>query len=152
MTLLPALLGSTWDQLWTPYAALLAIELYSAASGHGSGHLFRLVYNGSPLLVPGCDDTLCDASILLEALSFHITDNDCRYQSHGSPVPSPTPSADPSHCKRPHPPIVYYILCVCLGTLFGAILPYLFRRLQKLNTGRYVSLPFSSSQPVESNL
>jgi hypothetical protein len=84
--LLAGLLGEAWDRKWPPYAALLAIELYSAKPRQESTNTrsgtdnnlitdrpqayFRMVYNGEPLVLKGCASALCDLEILLEALSF----------------------------------------------------------------------------------
>jgi hypothetical protein len=58
-----------WDGKWAPYGALLSLELYSATD-NSVKHLFRLVYNGKPLIVNGCGSALCDVNVLLEILSF----------------------------------------------------------------------------------
>lgn len=72
MPFLAAVLKHNWDGHWAGYASLVTIELYesSADAGNSSADLFRIVYNSIPQLVPGCDDTLCDINILMEALSF----------------------------------------------------------------------------------
>jgi hypothetical protein len=73
MPFLAAILGDAWDGRWAGYAYLVSLELYtaSATSDLGAGNFyFRLVYNGKALLVPGCTDTLCDANVLLDVLSY----------------------------------------------------------------------------------
>ncbi len=69
MPFLAAVLADGWDRMWAGYAALVTIELYEAAAGDAS-YWFRLVYNGKPQVLPGCNDTLCDVAVLLQALSF----------------------------------------------------------------------------------
>eukprot|EP01038_Epipyxis_sp_PR26KG_P010653 gene10653-14307_t len=72
MPLLASILGQSWDQQWAAYASMITIELYSSVTNPNDSNydLFRLVYNGKPLLVPGCSDTLCNINILLNILSF----------------------------------------------------------------------------------
>eukprot|EP01034_Spumella_vulgaris_P040265 gene40265-49792_t len=74
MPFLAAILLSNYDGQWSHYASLLTIELYESAadpdSQDPSDDLFRIVYNGVPQTVPGCDDTLCSVGVLLDALSF----------------------------------------------------------------------------------
>ena len=73
MPLLATLLGDSWDGRWSPYAAMMTLELYqpSSSSSVGTqGTLFRMVYDGAPVLLPGCNDTLCDATVLVDALAF----------------------------------------------------------------------------------
>ena len=74
MPLLAVLLTKElWDGKWAPYGALLALELYRAnksAEHTDIKFLFRLVYNGKPLILKSCPGALCDVSILLDILSF----------------------------------------------------------------------------------
>lgn len=78
MPLLAAVLGDNWDKRWAPYASMVTLEFYK-----GSGEVnmvsffFRLVYNGVPQIVPGCPDSLCDVSVLLETLSFGQNQMSC---------------------------------------------------------------------------
>jgi lysophosphatidic acid phosphatase type 6 len=71
---LAAVLKENWDQQWPAYAAMITIELYEAVSG---GYLFRMVYNGEAMTVPGCTDTLCDVNVLINALAFGEENPDC---------------------------------------------------------------------------
>jgi hypothetical protein len=69
MPLLAALGGSVWDGRWSPYAAVLLIETYqlyvpSAASASGWKHAVRLLYRGKPLVLPGCQTSVCDVDVL----------------------------------------------------------------------------------------
>jgi hypothetical protein len=95
------MLGEEWDGGWPPYAAMLAIEIYSTAHPDGStegdernrnDHFFRIVYNGQPLLLPTCNDSLCALEKLFEALSFgHEGPEDAcqaRRQTDTHPVPN----------------------------------------------------------------
>eukprot|EP01041_Mallomonas_annulata_P011349 gene11349-23756_t len=75
MPLLAILLGDSWDKQWAPYAALLTIELYEAQSP--GNHLFRIVYDGIPLLIRGCNSVLCDVSVLLNLLAYDHDITDC---------------------------------------------------------------------------
>jgi ubiquitin-like domain-containing CTD phosphatase 1 len=72
MPLLAAILGDNWDGLWASYASYVTVEVYAsrASPANSSTDLFRIVYNGVPQLVPGCEDSLCSVDVLLEALSF----------------------------------------------------------------------------------
>jgi hypothetical protein len=75
MPFLASILGDRWNGNWAGYASLITIELYArssqyAATSKNASDLFRIVYNSEVLLVPGCDDTLCDIEVLLAALSF----------------------------------------------------------------------------------
>lgn len=70
MPLLSVLLTKEgYDGKWAPYGALLSLELYSAQD-EKLKYLFRLVYNGKPLVLKGCEDTLCDVTVLLDILAF----------------------------------------------------------------------------------
>ena len=62
---------NAWDGKWAQYAALFTIELYKQVQTvPGAGDLFRMTYNGQPLILPGCDAALCDASMLVNAMAF----------------------------------------------------------------------------------
>lgn len=70
MPLLAVLLTKDlWDGKWAPYGALLSLELYSATEKNVE-FLFRLVYNGKPLILKSCAASLCDVAVLLDILSF----------------------------------------------------------------------------------
>lgn len=78
-TILPflaAVLGDNWDRVWPAYASLVTIEVYSSATS-ATEYLFRMVYNSKPLIVPGCDDSLCPLQTLLDAMAFADPKNDC---------------------------------------------------------------------------
>ena len=69
MPFLAAFGGAVWDGKWAPDAALLVIELYqmdipSPTSPSGWMHAFRLLYQGRPLIVPGCTNEVCDVHVL----------------------------------------------------------------------------------------
>ena len=68
MPMLAAIFGEEWDGLWAGYASLLSFELYQATTP--GQYMFRIIYNGNPLVVPGCDDTLCDVDYLMDVLAF----------------------------------------------------------------------------------
>lgn len=85
MPFLAALLGDSWDRKWARYAALVSIEIYNSTVV-GSDDMFRMVYNGEPLLFPGCTTTICDVSVLLGSMSFaQETMPDCAAESEDSP-------------------------------------------------------------------
>ena len=93
MPFLAALLGDGWDGQWAAYAALVTIELYDTVVA--GGFLFRLIYNGKVLTVPGCSPagTLCNVNVLLEALSFGQEFMPCSVTpSSGPSPPSPSPA------------------------------------------------------------
>ena len=76
MPLLSALLEyegtNAWDQHWAQYAALVTIELYESATVN-EDDLFRMTYNGKPLVLPNpiCNGkSLCTVTALLDAMSF----------------------------------------------------------------------------------
>lgn len=69
MPLLAVILKENWDQKWPGYASLLTIELYENADS-SQEDLFRIVYNGAPMLVPGCPSYLCSVNTLLDILAF----------------------------------------------------------------------------------
>ncbi len=77
--------SNAWDGRWAQYASQVTIELYQAVSG---GDLFRLTYNGKPLLVPGCTDTLCSVTVLLDAMDFAQEQMPC----DALPVPAAAPT------------------------------------------------------------
>ena len=58
-----------WDGKWAPYGAMLTLELYRAAD-ENTKFLFRLIYNGVPLVLQPCTTALCDVTVLLKALEF----------------------------------------------------------------------------------
>jgi hypothetical protein len=122
MPFLAAVLKSNWDQQWASYAAMLTIELYESAADPDSldptDDLFRIVYNGAPQTVPGCDDTLCSVSVLLDALSFG------QEFMPGCAVPSVEPvsgddDADCSSDSGGDLSTAYWILIVVLSLLVG---------------------------------
>lgn len=68
MPMLAAIFGDQWDGLWAGYASLLSYELYSTPTT--GTFMFRIIYNGKPLVVPGCSDSLCNMDTLVDVLSF----------------------------------------------------------------------------------
>ena len=84
MPLLAALMGDSWDQKWARYGAMVTIELYESRANAG-GDLFRLTYNGEALVMPGCNNqTLCEASVLLDLMAFAEEYMPCDYIPSGS--------------------------------------------------------------------
>lgn len=93
MPMLAAILGEEWDAVWASYASLLTFELYNTTTP--DQYLFRMVYNGKALVVPGCSDSLCDLDILMEVLAFAqeympCDSSDATATDDPEPVPSPT--------------------------------------------------------------
>ncbi|KAG2526488.1 hypothetical protein BBO99_00004097 [Phytophthora kernoviae] len=78
MPFIAAVAKENWDRTWTPYAGMLAIELYKTKAG---SYAVRMVFHGQPLLLPDCHDTLCDIEDFLRAYSFARaarTTHDCK--------------------------------------------------------------------------
>ena len=69
MPLLAVILQENWDKKWPGYASLITIELYGNADA-SQPDLFRVVYNGAAMMVPGCSAYLCDVNVLLDILAF----------------------------------------------------------------------------------
>jgi len=115
--LLAALLGDKWDGRWPPYAAMLSFELYSPRE-EDQEHLVRVVYNGIPLVMPGCDTALCNASSVMRLLEF---------ASPGIPAECTTPenlpgqTSDSNHFNTADW-ILITVFCSLLSAVFGAIL------------------------------
>jgi hypothetical protein len=84
MPMLAAIFGDQWDGLWAGYASLLSFELYETPTP--GQHLFRIIYNGNPLVVPGCGDTLCDMDVLMDVLSFAQEYMPCEAEPSAEPV------------------------------------------------------------------
>jgi hypothetical protein len=63
---------------------MIAIELWNSSTIAGSTWLVRLVYNGEPLLLPGCYDTLCEATQFLAATAFTQERRSCVETTHTS--------------------------------------------------------------------
>eukprot|EP00003_Mantamonas_plastica_P011280 TRINITY_DN2091_c0_g1_i4.p1 TRINITY_DN2091_c0_g1~~TRINITY_DN2091_c0_g1_i4.p1 ORF type:complete len:313 (-),score=79.47 TRINITY_DN2091_c0_g1_i4:57-995(-) len=60
-TLMPILYAyNLWDQTWTPYAAMIQVELYHSIST--GSYSVRFLYDGKALKVPGCTDVTCSWS------------------------------------------------------------------------------------------
>jgi hypothetical protein len=78
---LSALLKENWNELWPGYASMITIEIYNASALSSSDYLFRIVYNSEPLIMPGCDDSLCDINVLLDAMAFAEQDMPCAISS-----------------------------------------------------------------------
>jgi hypothetical protein len=124
--ILAALLGDSWDQRWPPYASLLSIELYESI--HSNTYSFRLIYNGQPLLVPGCSSPLCDIQILLTALAFgrngHIAE--CSSRPHQELQPQSDQPQEVDHQLEVLFSTGEWILIASvmsiLSSLFGALL------------------------------
>lgn len=81
-SLLAALLGDRWKGQWSRYAALLVIEVYQGVTQRYSSqkkvpYYFRMLYDQTPILFPGCSDTLCDVEILFHSLSFATSSPFC---------------------------------------------------------------------------
>lgn len=74
---LAAIAQEAWDKHWPGYAAMVSLEIYSGSAQSSSDYLFRMVYNSEPLVIPGCSDSLCDLTVLLNAMSFAEQDMPC---------------------------------------------------------------------------
>jgi len=63
-----------WNDLWAPYASFVLFELYSS----DGTFLVRAIYEGSPVLIPGCSNILCDISEFTNIITNLIPDvSDC---------------------------------------------------------------------------
>jgi hypothetical protein len=74
MPFMAAIVKENWDGKWTPYAGVLSMELYKLKSGSFAS---RMIFQGKPVLIPECSDTLCDIKDFLKALEFGRTRRDC---------------------------------------------------------------------------
>lgn len=78
MPFIAAVAKENWDRTWTPYAGMLAVELYKTKAG---SHAVRMVFHGQTLKLPACHDTLCTIDEFLDAYSFARnarTEHDCK--------------------------------------------------------------------------
>ena len=130
---LAAVLRENWDGHWPGYAAMISIEVYRAVGG--TSYLFRIVYNGQAMLVPGCDDTLCELNTLLGALSFGQEYPDCAVHSAASSSSGGKSNSTLSTADW----IMITALSLLLGALIGAA-AVVFIDKQRLE-GRLMSLP-----------
>mmetsp|Transcript_17391 Transcript_17391/g.29386 ORF Transcript_17391/g.29386 Transcript_17391/m.29386 type:complete len:575 (-) Transcript_17391:186-1910(-) len=122
MPFLAALLQHHWDRQWSPYAALVSIEVYTASASSpvgtdngGSGFYFRLVYDGVPQLVPGCGDVLCDVNILLEGLAFGQ-----QFPAQCSISDDATASEGEQDCSSNYMSRAFWISMIFVTLVFGA--------------------------------
>ena len=83
-----------WDNVWSGYASMLTIEVYNS-SVPKAGPLARVVYNGVPILFPGCEMALCDVEALLKSLSFGQEAMPCSVPAVNA-VPSTPETQSPS--------------------------------------------------------
>uniref|UniRef100_K3XBI8 Histidine acid phosphatase n=1 Tax=Globisporangium ultimum (strain ATCC 200006 / CBS 805.95 / DAOM BR144) TaxID=431595 RepID=K3XBI8_GLOUD len=74
MPFMAAIVKENWDGKWTPYAGVLSMELYKLKTGSFAA---RMIFQGQPVLIPECNDTLCDIKDYLKALEFGHTDRNC---------------------------------------------------------------------------
>lgn len=120
MPFLAAVLGDSWDRRWASYAALISMELYTRSAtstiAGDSDYLVRMVYNGNPLLIPGCDQALCDANVLLEILSFGEESMPCSTTTTTTTIPTDDSCIDSGGLD-----VVAWSLLVVFLTLAGGI-------------------------------
>lgn len=83
-----------WDGQWVGYASLLTIEVYNSSVPNANA-LFRVVYNGLPVVLPGCASALCDIDSIIQVLAFGQETMPCSISSSVSSTPS-SPSTAPS--------------------------------------------------------
>eukprot|EP00600_Ochromonadales_sp_CCMP1393_P004116 CAMPEP_0174993948 /NCGR_PEP_ID=MMETSP0004_2-20121128/23356_1 /TAXON_ID=420556 /ORGANISM="Ochromonas sp., Strain CCMP1393" /LENGTH=625 /DNA_ID=CAMNT_0016248115 /DNA_START=39 /DNA_END=1916 /DNA_ORIENTATION=- len=81
-TLMPFLAAvlPNWDGDWSPYASMLVLEVYAASMNSpvgASGYMFRIIYNGKVLRLPGCEKDLCELAFLLDAFDFAQKEMPC---------------------------------------------------------------------------
>jgi hypothetical protein len=148
MPFLAALLGERWDGRWAGYAYMITIELYSASASSAlglGGFYFRLYYDGEILTLPGCDAQLCDANILLDALSYGQESMPCS-------VPAATTTVDDGCSDDDSLGTDHWILITLLTFMMGGLMGagvVVFadrrRKLQEADLG-------TSSHPLHSSL
>lgn len=133
MPFLAAILGERWDGRWAGYAYLISIELYSAsaASAVGTGgYYFRLIYNGQALLMPGCDDTLCDVNVMLDALAFGKESMPCSVTAAAVVSDGDNCDDDDSGLSTVHW-VLLLVLTLLVGGLIGAAGVVFYERRRK---------------------
>lgn len=123
---LAAVLRKNWDGLWPGYASMVTIELYRSKASITTpsadpvdDFLFRMVYNSKVLLVPGCADTLCSASFLVQALSFGQEFMPCSVTTESQSNDDAGDNCDSPQMSHTDWTILA-VLCTLLGGVVGA--------------------------------
>jgi len=77
-TIMPFLSAlNAWDKLWPSYAATIIAEYYEVSNPYIPS--VRMIYNGIPIIIPGCGNEFCPYPVFEKIVSSIIpTDNDCR--------------------------------------------------------------------------
>jgi len=126
MPFLAATLKANWDRRWARYAAMISIELFSSSTV-GEDDLFRFVYNGQVLQVPGCPpvntgESLCNYKMLIEALGYGKEQEPCSINSAPDVKPTPLPIISDGNALTPHTSLSTggWVSLVVLSALFGA--------------------------------
>lgn len=116
---LASVLGDTWDKQWSGYASLVTIELYEGTAASGVDWYFRMIYNSEALLVPGCTDTLCDATVLLDKLSYGEESMPCSVSPDSDTTVDSCSDGDSDRLSNSDVILVAF-MCALFGGLLGA--------------------------------
>jgi len=141
---------NAWDGRWAQYAALFTIELY----GTDGDDLFRMTYNGQPLILPGCDAALCDASALMDAMKFAQNEMPCEAFPTAAPGDStPVASCGDATIDGMNKTDWSFLVasCTLLGCFFGAGCVVLYNR-HMATAQKYVSLSADDNSLMHHNL
>ena len=111
-----------WDGKWAKYASFVTIELYTAADG--GADLFRMTYNGQPVMLPACSAFLCPASTLMAAMDYAQDQMPCDYTPPTDDDATATPDSTTATIDGMDGTdwTLLCILCTCMGMGFGAII------------------------------
>jgi hypothetical protein len=151
MPVLASLLGDAWDRVWPGYASLLTIELYQAANStpENPSFMFRMVYNSKPLIVPPCDQPLCDLKVFLQKSSFGQETMPC----DAAPNVVTTDDDGGNDCDEPPLNTMEWTILTVMSTVAGCLIGaaavvFWDRRRSKFNN--IPDSEKSSSSPIHS--
>ncbi|TYZ60052.1 hypothetical protein PybrP1_007243, partial [[Pythium] brassicae (nom. inval.)] len=74
MPFMAAVVKDNWDGKWTPYAGMLTMEVYKLKS---ASFAVRMLFQGTPVHIPDCKDTLCTLEEFESAIAFGRTRRNC---------------------------------------------------------------------------
>ena len=155
--LLAILQGEAWGGAWPPYAALLSIELYSGNGAKADVPWYvRLVYNGQPIIMQGCSAALCDASYLMEILSYGEEDTpvQCGHSAgDGGSGASPGEESDvflsrgDNYVWSTDDWLLVVIFCSLVSTFAGAVISTLIARQDSMTRSVSRRLAYADLPP-----
>ncbi|ETW03570.1 hypothetical protein H310_04983 [Aphanomyces invadans] len=128
MPVLAALGGAEWLQDWPPYAAFLSFELYASKAG---GHFVRFVYQGQPLLLPGCQsDSLCPLELFKNLTTYATDKSICATALKVTVQPNTATNSNRDHDHDDDQEtlvsfkalVLFVFVGVLLGVVFGLII------------------------------